>query len=203
LINQIRGFLQEYGIVIAQGKQRLRDAIPELLEDAENGLTDAARQVISLLAEEWRYLDESIVELEKSIKAQAKSSEAATRLMKIKGVGEKISTAAVAIIGDGKGLKNGRHCAANLGVVPKEHSSGGKQNLGGITKRGNRYLRYLLIQGAWSIIRHIDKSNDRITRWARGVIERRGKQKAAVAIANKLARIIWSMLRYNTEYQPA
>ncbi|WP_415644384.1 transposase, partial [Shewanella algae] len=107
----------------------------------------------------------------------------------------------VSFAGDGSGYKNGRHFAANLGLVPKEFSSGGKQKLGSITKRGNSHLRRLLIQGAWSVIRYADKSNDRISQWALKLIERRGKHKA-VAVANKLARIIWAMLFYRTEYRP-
>ena len=104
--------------------------------------------------------------------------------------------------GDGKGYKNGRHFAANIGLVPKEHSSGGVQKLGGITKRGNRYLRRLLVQGAWSVLRNIKGKTDRLSRWAQALVERRGKHKAVVAIANKMARIIWSMLFHRTEYQP-
>ncbi|MCS6232249.1 recombinase family protein [Shewanella baltica] len=97
--------------------------------------------------------------------------------------------------------QNGRHFSANLGLVPKEFSSGGKQKLGGITKRGNSYLRRQLIQGAWSVIRYATNNDDRLSVWARNIIERRGKQKAAVAVANKLARIIWAMLYYKTEYR--
>jgi transposase len=123
--------------------------------------------------------------------------------MKIRGVAEIIATAAIAQAGNGSGYKNGRHFSANLGLVPKEHSSGGKQKLGGITKRGNQYLRGLLIQGAWSVVQHAHKSDDRLSRWARELIERRGKHKAVVAVANKLARIIWSMLYHKTEYQAA
>ena len=123
--------------------------------------------------------------------------------MKMRGVAEKISTATIAHAGNGHGYKNGRHFSANLGLVPKEHSSGGKQKLGGITKRGNRYLRRLLIQGAWSVVRNADKNDDRMSRWARQLVERRGKHKAVVAVANKMARIMWSMLYHQTEYRAA
>ena len=123
--------------------------------------------------------------------------------MQIKGVGERTATAAVAFAGKGQGYRNGRHFSANLGLVPGEHSSGGKQQLGRITKRGNRYLRRLLIQGAWSVVRYAERGQDRLSRWAAKLIERRGKHKAVVAVANKLARIIWSMLYHGTEYQPA
>ena len=202
LINQIRGLLNEYGIVVAQGKARLRAALPRLLEETDNGLTDPARHHLYGLWQEWRTLDTAIGELDRTLQNDAKASPQARRLMAIKGVGDKIATASVAIIGRGHQFKNGRHCSANLGLVPKEHSSGGKQRLGGITKRGNRYLRRLLIQGAWSVIRYADRSDDRLSRWARQLIERRGKHKAAIAVANKLARIIWAMLSRETEYRP-
>lgn len=201
LINQIRGFLSEYGEVVAQGKETLFLAIPDLLEDAENRLTASARLLLSEMRDEWVELNQRIKQFDKRIKQQAKSSEDATRLMAIKGVGEKIATAVIAHAGDGSHYKNGRHFAANLGLVPKEHSSGGKQKLSGITKRGNKYLRRLLVQGAWSFIRVVDGSKDRMSVWAKKIIERRGKHKAAVAVANKLARIIWSMLYHKTEFR--
>jgi len=203
LINQLRGFLTEYGIVVSQGKERLLAEIPSLLEDDDNGLTASSRQLFQSIVEEWRALNAAIQELDKRIKRQATESEAAERLTQIKGVAAQTATAVVAHAGNGSAYKNGRHFAANLGLVPKEHSSGGKQKLGGVTKRGNNYLRRLLIQGAWSVIRYTDRSDDRLSRWARELVVRRGKQKAAVAVANKLARIIWSMLYRGTEYRAA
>lgn len=201
LINQQRGFLNEYGIVVNQGKERLLAALPDLLEDADNGLTPAARALFIQILQEWQQLNKAIAELDKSIKQQAHADEAARRLMQIKGVAEKTATAAIAHAGNGSAYKNGRHFSANLGLVPKEHSSGGKQKLGAITKRGNSYLRRMLIQGAWSVIRNVDKSDDRLSSWAKQLIERRGKHKAVVAVANKMARIIWSMLYHQTEYK--
>ena len=202
LINQIRGFLGEYGVVIARGKERLWHALPEVLETADNGLTPSARELIAELRQEWADLEEAIGRLDKHIKAQSQTDEAAWRLMQIKGVGQRIATAAVAYAGNGHNYRNGRHFAANLGLVPKEHSSGGKQQLGGMSKRGNRYLRRLLIQGAWTVVRYADRGDDRLSRWAVTLIERRGKHKAVVAVANKMARIIWSMLYHRTDYQP-
>ncbi|ABE56085.1 transposase IS116/IS110/IS902 [Shewanella denitrificans OS217] len=201
LINQIRGLLNEYGVVIAQGKERLKLAIPELLENADSGLTEIARQHFQALLEEWKQVDRTIKNLEKNIKSQAKLNHQTNRLMGIKGVAEITATAAVAFAGNGAQYHNGRHFAANLGLVPREYSSGGKQKLGKITKRGNNYLRRLLVQGAWSIIRYVGNSTDRMSVWAKKLIERRGKHKAAVAVANKLARIIWSMLYNQTEYR--
>jgi transposase len=203
LINQLRGFLNEYGIVIAQGKAKLFMALPELLDNDENSLTPSARNMFQQIQSEWCELNDAIKQLDKEIKQQAEMNSAATRLLKIKGVAEKTATAAVAHAGDGSVYKNGRHFSANLGLVPKEHSSGGKQNIKGITKRGNQYLRRLFIQGAWSVIRHADMSNDRLSVWAKKLIERRGKQKAVIAVANKMARITWSMLYHQTEYRAA
>lgn len=201
LINQIRGFLSEYGIVVGRGKEKLLATIPDLLEDADNGLTSPSRALFQAMYDDWRQMNESIDRIEKVLEGQANTDEAAQRLMKMKGVAKKISTATIAHAGNGHGYKNGRHFSANLGLVPREHSSGGKQKLGGITKRGNRYLRRLLIQGAWSVIRNADKNDDRMSRWARQLVERRGKHKAVVAVANKMARIMWSMLYHQTEYR--
>lgn len=202
LINQIRGFLREYGLVVARGKGRLWSALPGLLEAADNGLTPAARELLAGLHREWAALEESIQRLQRAIRAQARTHEAAGRLMAIRGVGERTATALVAHAGNGQGYCNGRHFAANLGLVPREYSSGGQQKLGKISKRGNRYLRRLLIQGAWSVVRYAERSDDRLSRWVCKLIERRGRYKAVVAVANKLARISWSMLYHNTEYQP-
>ena len=201
LINQIRGLLSEYGIVISRGKEKLLAALPDLLEDAENGLSSSSRALYQAMVDEWRQINQAIDRVEKVLKGQAKADEAAQRLMKMKGVAERIATATIAQVGNGHGYQNGRHFAANLGLVPKVYSSGGKQRLGGITKRGNHYLRRMLIQGAWSVIRNVDRNDDRMSCWARQLIERRGKHKAVVAVANKMARIIWSMLYHQTEFR--
>lgn len=202
LINQLRGFLNEYGVVVGRGKETLKAAIPLLLGDADNGLTEMARDYIYWQWVEWWELDRAIAKLDSDIRQQCRSNEAVQRLMDFKGVGEKIDTAALTMLGNESGYRNGRHYAASLGLVPRKHSSGGRQRLGGVTKRGNRYLRRLLIQGAWSVLRYAEKGEDRLSRWARQVKERRGKHKAAVAVANKLARIIWSLLYHGSEYQP-
>jgi transposase len=201
LINQIRGFLNEYGIVISSGKERLLKALPELLEAADNGLTVSAREVLHSLWEEWRDTNRQIQTQEATLKRLARHIEPAQRLMAVKGVAEKTATAVVAYAGDGKAFSSGRHFAANLGLVPQEHSSGGKQLLGRITRRGNSYLRRLLVQGAWSVIRYVDRASDRLSRWAKKVMERRGKHKAVIAVAHKLARILWAMLYHQTEYR--
>lgn len=203
LINQLRGLLNEYGMVVGKGKETLKAALPALLEEDGNGLTPRARASLWQQWQEWQALDRAVAELDREIREQARTQEAVQRLLAIQGVGVMIATAAVAILGDGRAYRNGRQCAANLGLVPKEHSSGGKQRLGSITKRGNAYLRRLLIQGAWSVIRYAGRNEDRLSRWAQQLVERRGKHKAAVAVANKLARIIWSMLYHQSTYRPA
>lgn len=201
LINQLRGFLSEYGEVVAQGRENLAAAIPDILESDDNCLTFSARELIQQIMCEWKEIDKRIKVLDTKICLQAKNDENAVRLMKVKGVAEKTATAIIAHAGNGAAYKNGRHFSANLGLVPKEHSSGGKQSFGGITKRGNKYIRRLLIQGAWSVLRNAENSNDRLSIWALKLQQRRGKQKTVVAIANKVARILWSLLYHRTEYR--
>lgn len=202
LTNQIRGFLNECHIVVKQGRGALYNALADILEDAENELTMMMRELLHDLWQQCKVLDAFINKADKEIKRQAKTHPTCALLMGIKGVGKVISTAAFASAGDGSAYKNGRQFAASLGLTPRENSSGGKQKLGGITKRGNSYLRSLLIQGGWSVLKHAKNNNDRLSRWAFSVMERRGKHVAAIAIANKLARIIWSMMYHKTEYQP-
>lgn len=203
LTNQIRGLLNEYGLVLPQGRRRLQAALPGLLEDADNGLTPAARALLEELLIEWQQRDATLERLDRRIDRQAKGSDAAQRLMAVKGIAEKTASALVAHAGDGHAYRNGRHLAANLGLVPREYSSGGKQRLGAITRRGNAYLRRLLIQGAWSVLRNAHRNTDRLSRWAHALMARRGKQKAVVAIANKLARISWALLYHQQSYRPA
>jgi transposase len=201
LINQLRGFLTEYGIVVERGREKLSARIPELLEDADNGLSPSGRRLFQTIYAEWQQMDKAIDRVEQGLEAHAKADEPAQRLMKMRGVGVKIATAMIAQLGNGHGYKSGRHCSANLGLIPRERSSGGMQKLGGITKRGNQYLRRLLIQGAWSVVRYADRNDDRLSRWARQLVTRRGKHKAVVAVANKMARIMWSMSYHQTEFR--
>lgn len=201
LTNQLRGLLNEYGIVVNPGDKALKSKLPDILEDGDNELTTPVRHLIESVRQEWRELEVRLNEMDKLMTKQVEVDEDCQRLIKIKGVSTITATAIKAFAGDGKHFKNGRHFAANLGLVPKEHSSGGKQQIGGITKRGNQYIRRLLVQGAWSVLRYAKQSDDRLSKWAEKVMERRGKHKAVVAIANKLARIIWSMLVNKTEYK--
>jgi len=200
LVNQVRGLLMEYGVTVPLGIHKLRADLPLILGDAENELSIIARQQFQLLLEEWQALDILISEQDTLIKRQAHADKKATRLMQIKGIAELTSTAIVSHMGASHNYKNGRHYASCLGVVPQEYSSGGKQKVGGITKRGNKYIRRLLVQCAWSIIRRIESATDNLSLWAKKVIERRGKQIASLAIANKLARIVWAMSHYKQDF---
>lgn len=204
LANQIRGLLSEYGLVFPQGINSLRKHLPAIIEDQQNDLSVVARDFFSDLYLELYDAGQRIKQLDVKIKIIAKTNKACKRLMTIPGIGPLTSTALVAHIGDGKHFKNGRALAAYLGLTPKEYSSGGKHKRLGITKRGNVYLRKLLIQGAriisrlWTNCTNTD--NDPRKKWIKGVSERRGKFVAAVAQANKTARIAWAVLARGEEY---
>lgn len=201
--NQIRGMLGEFGVVVAKGVARLRAELPELLEDAENGLPCLARTTLAQLLVEFRTLAERIEHYDRQIAELARQSEPARRLMQIDSVGPLTATAIVAGMGDAQVFKSGRNYAASLGLTPRQHSSGGKTRLGSITKQGDRYLRTLLVHGARSYLRVVDKKTDRKSAWARCLKQRRHVNVAAVALAAKHARIAWAMLARGTAYQPA
>ena len=201
LTNQLRGLLSEYGIVASPGGKALKQTITDALENAENDLSANVRKLIQSVCQEWSEVEQRLADMQQLLTHQVEQDEDCQRLMTVKGVSTITATAVKAFAGDGKHFKSGRHFSANLGLVPKEYSSGGKQQLGGITKRGNRYIRRLLIQGAWSVLRYAKQSHDRLSKWAETVAARRGKHKAVVAIANKMARILWSMLVNKTEYK--
>lgn len=204
--NQARSFLMEHGIVTLKGINNIRKFLPLAIENMENQLTPAARDYLSELYGEIVHCDGLVEKYESRIKEFAKNDEACQRLMKIPGIGTLTSTAIVAYAGDASHYKNGRAFAASLGLTPREHSSGGKQKLLGLTKRGNGYIRKLLIQGARVISRYMlaaDEGKYAAQKWLIGVATRRNRHIAAVALANKTARIIWNMLAKNEEYKPA
>ncbi len=201
-VNQIRGLLAEYGIVVGRRVEVLRHALPSLLEDAENGLTADFRVLLEGLRHDLVRLDERVDELDKNIKTLANNSPAAKRLQQIPGIGPIIATALICAIGDGKQFKRGRDMAAWLGLTPRQHSSGGKERLLGISKRGDAYLRTLLIHGARSVLKVADKKDDPRSRWLQNLSSRRNKNIAAVALANKNARIAWALLSKETDYLP-
>ena len=207
LVNQIRGLLAELGIIIPQGITHVRKQLPCIIEDLDNRLSLCARDYLSETYGELVDCDALVEKYEKRIKAFAMNNEDCKRLQKIPGVGSLTATAIVAHVGTAKQFANARAFAACMGLTPKEHSSGGKQKLLGITKRGNSYIRKLLIQGARVVTRYCllksPEQTDQRIRWVQTLAERRGKHITAVALANKTARIIWALLARGEEYKPA
>ena len=201
LSNQIRGFLLEYGVVIAQGLSSLRRRLPEILEDAENGLSGAMREMLYELGDEVRHLDERVERFTTRVTEISRHTPACRRLAGIPGVGPMVATALVAAVGDGKEFRNGRELAAWAGVVPKQRSTGGRAVLLGISKRGNKHLRTLFIHGARAALRTASKRTDRRSQWALEVQRRRGTNVATVALANKNLRTAWALLTREVEYE--
>jgi transposase len=198
--NQIRGLLAEFGLVIPKGIANLNLRIPEILEDAANDLPPSLRQLVYRLMSHFRDLDRQVRELEAQIKAWHQANETSRRLEAVPGIGPLGASALVASIGDAKTFKNGRQLAAWLGLVPRQHSTGGKPTLLGISKRGDVYLRTLLIHGARSAILAAQRRGD-TTSWPAKLAERRHPNVAAVALANKNARVVWALLAHDREYQ--
>lgn len=199
--NQVRGLLAEYGLIIPKGVGRLRAALPDILEDAENNLTDLFRKLLCRAYEQLQELDAHIQQYDKEIQLLTRKDKAAQRLQSIPGFGPVISSVFSSAVGDGQAFKRGRDVSAFIGLVPRQHSSGDKPVLLGISKRGNRYLRGLLIHGARSVIKHAHKKEDKLSRWATDLVQRRGKNKATVALANKMARIGWAVLTRGQIYE--
>ncbi len=187
--NQIRGLVAEY--------------VPCWLEDAENGLSDRFRRLLNGLWGDLRTLDARMAELDREITVIAQSDPAAKRLQQLRGVGPIIATALVAAVGNGEQFANGRQMSAAFGLTPRQHSSGGKERLLGISKRGDAYLRVLLIHGARSVIHHSKDKDDRLSQWVTRLAARRHTNVAAVAMANKTTRMAWAMLKKGADYQPA
>jgi len=198
--NQIRGLLGEFGIIIPQGITNIAKRVPELIEDASNDLPGSFRLLVQRLMDHLNELDKQLDELEAQIKAWHRESAASCKLEKIPGIGPITASALVASIGNAKNFDDGRQLAAWLGLVPKQHSTGGKSKLLGISKRGDSYLRTLLIHGARSVILSASKKLDK-SRWLRKLMERRNPNVAAVALANKNARIVWALLANEREFR--
>ena len=199
--NQIRGLLMEYGIIIPKGIAYVRKEIPCILEDATNELTSVFRELLNELYREMVHLDERIKMLENKLEIVCNKNENCQRLLTIPGVGLLSATAMIAAIGDISVFKNGRELSAWLGLVPRQHSTGGKPTLLGISKRGDTYLRTLLIHGGRTVVRVAGKYQDKRNRWISQLDQRRGKNISAVAVANKNARIAWALLTNKTTYQ--
>ncbi len=200
LANQTRGLLSERGIVIPKSINQLRKQLPLILEDAENNLTPLSREMFAEHYERLRGLDDEIKTQDQRINRLCQTNELSERFTEVRGVGALVATAVLFDIGDGKGYARSSDYSANLGLVPRQHSSGDKQVFLGISKRGNRYIRTLLIHGARAVLTHCGKKQDKLSLWLHALIERRGFNRAAVALANKNARILWAMTTQGTKY---
>lgn len=203
LCNEIRGLLAEYGEVIPKSVSKLRKSLPEILCDESNELTAFMREMISELYTELCDLDLRLESFTQKISRIFKENEVCQRLSKIEGVGPLTSTAIVASVPDPSIFKSGRQMSAWLGLVPKQHSSGGKTVLLGISKRGDSYCRMLLVHGARSIVSRAKAKSDERSKWITKKEQTRGANKACVALANKNVRIIWKMMITGEEYRPA
>lgn len=199
--NQIRGLLAEYGLVVPQGISYIALRVPDLIEDATNELPGAFRQLIDRLLEHLKLLDRQVDEIEAQIKAWHRDDEISRRLEQVPGIGPITASALAATVGDAKNFDNGRQLAAWLGLVPRQHSTGGKAKLLGMSKRGDAYLRTLLIHGARSVIYRATQRNDPGS-WLVKLTMRRNANVAAVALANKTARIVWALLVHDREFRP-
>jgi transposase len=200
--NQIRGLLAEFGLVVPQGLNKLHSEVPRLLE--QPSLPTRVSQLLHGLMEHLRHLERQRGELERQITLWHRQSPASRRLEAIPGIGVLTATALVGTLAQAQGFANGRQLAACLGVVPRQHSTGGKQRLLGISKRGDGYLRTLLIHGGRALVSAVKRKpqDNAQSRWLRQLIERRGANVAAVAVANKNARIAWALLTHAKDYEP-
>jgi len=198
--NQIRGLLAEFGLILPQGIGHIAARVPELIEDASNELPGTFRLLIQRLLGHLKELDRQVDEFEAQIHAWHRANDLSTKLAQVPGIGPITASALVASIGDAKNFDNGRQLAAWLGLVPRQHSSGGKSNLLGISKRGDAYLRTLLIHGARSVVYRAEQRAEACS-WVNAVVQRRNKNIAAVALANKNARIVWALLVHDRRYE--
>jgi transposase len=197
--NQIRGFLAEFGIVMPKGITAVFNRVPEILEEAENGIPGTLRNLLQRLTEHLKELDKKVDELETEINHWHLNNENSRKLAAIPGIGPLTASAIIATVGKASDFKSGRQMAAWFGLVPKQNSSGGKQNLLSISKRGDAYIRILLIHGARAVAHHADKSTAKNS-WLLSLVGRRNKNVAIVALANKNARIVWAILTKNSQY---
>jgi len=201
LSNSIRGLLGEYGIVFAKGVATLRRKIPEILEDAENELSLRFRNLLARRYDQLVELEDHIAFYTKELERLSQQDDGCRRLQTVPGFGPIVASAFRSVIGDGRTYARGRDAAASIGLVPRQYSSGGKNVLLGISKRGNKYLRKQLVHGARSVVLQAANKEDPLSRWINRIRVERGWNKAVVALANKMARIGWAVLRHNTRYQ--
>ena len=199
--NQIRGLLAEFGIVIPKGIGHIAKGLPEILEEGENALPGMMRELIARLGENLKEMDKEVGELERQIKLWHRDNEQSRKLEEIAGIGPITASAFVASVGDAKSFKNARQVPAWLGMVPRHEGTGGKARLGRISKRGDVYLRTLLIHGARSVIAQLERKPDQADGWLKKLLARRNKNIATVALAAKNARIAWALLAHERSYE--
>jgi len=202
VVNQIRGSLLERGITLRKGRCHVDAALPGILEDASAELSGALRVLLAQLRLEFDHVQTRIDEADAVVKKTAGENEACRRLVAIPGIGPVTATAIIAAIGNGAAFRKGREFAAWLGVVPGEHTTGGKQKLLGISKRGNSYLRRLFVQGARAVLQQSAKQSSGLSTWLAQLTSHTHRNVAAVALANKLARMAWAVLAKNEPYRP-
>ncbi|MDR2160767.1 MAG: IS110 family transposase [Desulfovibrio sp.] len=203
LVNQARGLLGEYGLVIPQGTRHIRKHLPAIIADEHNGLSSLMRRNLASLYESLCFLDRQIAEQEITLKTIAKENESCKRLMRIPGVGFLTATILLSVAGVASNFTNGREFAAFLGLVPRQNSTGGKTKLLGISKRGDKYVRTLMVHGARAVLSSLlagRTPEQRQNKWLAELAARRGAKRACVGLANKTARIAWSLLAHGTEY---
>jgi len=201
LTNAVRGFLAERGIFMTVGKWNLHKELPVILETENEEFTPMLRELVLEMYEELKQIEDRISKMDKKIQQVFKSNEVCKRISEIEGIGPITATAIVAAVGDAHNFENGRHMAAWLGLVPKQHSSGGKVRLMGISKRGDSYIRSLLVHGGRSVVYKATNKTDSRSEWITDKAIRRGNNKAAVAVANKNVRIIWKMMVSGEDYR--
>jgi len=199
--NQMRGVLAEFGIVLPQGIGNVTQHLPGILEDGENGLPGMMRQLLERLGENLKQMDQHVAELERQIKLWHREHEPSRKLEAIAGIGPITASALVATLGDARSFKNARQVPAWLGMVPRHTGTGGKAKLGKISKRGDVYLRTLLIHGARAVIRQVERRPEQAGGWLKKLLARRNKNIAAVALAAKNARIAWALLAQGRNYE--
>lgn len=200
--NQIRGLLNEYGIVLPKTLLQFDRHLPDILATTDNGLTPVARAALQDLYAEHLSLSQKIRHADGELKTLAETHPSARVLLRLRGIGPITALALFAAIGNAQQFHNARQLAAWLGLVPKQHGSGGKIQLGSISKRGNTYLRMLLIHGARTVMTWMKPKSDRFSLWAKALVQRRGKHKTIVAMANKTARMVWVALHKGPEAVP-
>jgi transposase len=203
LINQVRGLLGERGVTIARSPEAFKRAVPQILAQCDGELTSFCRTLMTELLQAVHALEQRIAQAEAWIKSFMKQSALCRKITAVPGVGPITATAIVAAVGEAREFRNGRHLAAWLGLVPRQYSSGGKSCLKGISKRGDGYLRTLLIHGARSVLKYVAGKSDARSHWLQELIARRGYNCAAVALANKNARVIQVLLSSEHVYRPA